>query len=986
DQAVAADAFSISITVSDGVALSEAMTPGYAASIDTSSARVSASFTAERFVPDGDFELAYQRADAAPVHVATYAPRAREFGDDSGRAYAAVRLHVELPDGAPAPERKRIDRAIAVDVSHSQSKETIAEAATLAARLLRDLDPGERFVVLACDSACDAYPEDGLAASSDDEIKKATAFLAARAPGGSSDLAGAALEAAHRLGGSASAQAVILGDGAPTSGELSAAAIARRVRPALEGGHVDLRLLGIGRTVDEVVLADLARALDAGYARAADGRSTKERGDDLAIALRRPLVRAAKLTLPSGFDDVLPARLPSLALGEDVTVLARVEPGARSGDVTLEGTLDGAAYKLARAAKVEDGGFQNAIVPRLWAEARIADLEAADDKDTSREVVALSKAFHVMSRKTSLLVLENDRMFSAYGIERTTKGAADQSDHVFGMVGGAPLATSAEPSAFGAMGVLGGASVPEPMSATSPWGASAGSDPMSARGNMWGDGVGPSLGAGGLGLSGVGEGGSGKGDGIGLGSIGTIGHGASNGAGQGFGSGHGRLGGSHKSSAPQVRMGASQVSGRMPPEVIQRVVRMNFGRFRLCYEQALAKDANLQGRVSVRFLIARDGSVAASSDGGSDIGDANMVQCVVNAFRSLSFPTLPDSSGPVTVVYPLQFASDGTRPTSPPRAPEKPVAPLPAEKVWPLRPDEMPPKPLAHHRAGDERWRSSSDAVVAKARSEAASDPASRKRREALVRALLGRGQFDEARVVAEAFADADPDSVVASELVAEARAATGDGAGALTAVDAAVESAPRSTTAHGRAARAFEAAGDERRACAHWRSLAELEPGDDGAIAESLRCRARSADGRATAEAEAKDIDKRGPRVAALVAAFERGDAPAFEDHAPAGGLVAKVTCADGHERCGAVVVVTPQGIVVSPWTPGSWRAGAGEVAVGALWNGAYKTRLVGASVGVRATVTVRALGATRAFELDPTSPDETAAITQLENMEWGS
>ena len=581
-------------------------------------------------------------------------------------------------------------------------------------------------------------------------------------------------------------------------------------------------------------------------------------------------------------------------------------------------------------------------------------------------------------------------MFSASGTERTRTGAAEQRAHVFGMVGGAPLATSSEPSAFGTMGVLGGATAPEPTAPSSPWGASAGNDPMSARGNMWGDGIGKSFGAGGLGLSGVGEGGAGKGDGIGLGSIGTIGHGASNGegtgSGQGFGSGHGRLGGSHKSSPPQVRMGASQVSGRLPPEVIQRVVRMNFGRFRLCYENALGKDPNLQGRVSVRFLIARDGSVAASSDGGSDIGDVNMVQCVVNSFRSLSFPSLPDSSGPVTVVYPLQFSSDGTRPASAPRSPEKPIAPLPKEKVWPLRADEMPPKPLAHHRAGDERWRSSSDAVVAKARSDAASDPASRKRRESLVRTLLGRGQFDEARVVAEAFADADPDSVVASELVAEARAATGDGAGALTAIDAAVESAPRSTTAHGRAARAFEAAGDERRACAHWRSLAELQPSDDGAIAESLRCRARSADGRATAEAEAKDIDKPGPRVAALAAAFERGDTPAFEDHAPAGTLVAKVTCAEGHERCGAVVVVTPQGTVVSPWTPGAWRSGAGEVAVGALWNGAYKTRLVGAAVGVKATVTVRALGSTRAFEVDPTSPDTTAAITQLENMEWGS
>jgi len=49
--------------------------------------------------------------------------------------------------------------------------------------------------------------------------------------------------------------------------------------------------------------------------------------------------------------------------------------------------------------------------------------------------------------------------------------------------------------------------------------------------NMWGEMIGDSFGAGGLGLSGVGEGGGGRGEGIGLGSIGTIGHGAGTGTG-----------------------------------------------------------------------------------------------------------------------------------------------------------------------------------------------------------------------------------------------------------------------------------------------------------------------------------------------------------------------------------------------------------------------------------------------------------------------
>ena len=188
----------------------------------------------------------------------------------------------------------------------------------------------------------------------------------------------------------------------------------------------------------------------------------------------------------------------------------------------------------------------------------------------------------------------------------------------------------------------------------------------SAAGNMWGDKVGDAFGAGGLGLSGTGEGGGGKGggagQGIGLGNIGTIGHGAGAsgsqapgaGVGQGFGSGHGRLGGGHQTKAPELRQGVVQVNGRLPPEVIQRIVRQNFGRFRLCYENGLRTNPNLQGRVSAKFVIDRAGSVPTSSDGGSDLPDQAVVACVVRGFSSLSFPQ--PEGGVVTVVYPIIFA------------------------------------------------------------------------------------------------------------------------------------------------------------------------------------------------------------------------------------------------------------------------------------------------------------------------------------------
>ncbi len=213
-----------------------------------------------------------------------------------------------------------------------------------------------------------------------------------------------------------------------------------------------------------------------------------------------------------------------------------------------------------------------------------------------------------------------------------------------------------EAAEFGMIGLLNTGAGGDPNAPTAPWGRddSLGSDPISARGNMWGDSIGDAFGAGGLGLSGIGEGGGGRGEGIGLGSIGTIGHGAGTGTGQGFGSGHGRLGGSHRTSPPKVRMGATTVNGRLPPEVIQRIVRQNYGRFRLCYENGLRNNPNLQGRVSVRFIIGRDGSVSNVGNAGSDLPDPGVVSCVTRAYYGLSFPQ--PEGGIVTVVYPIMFS------------------------------------------------------------------------------------------------------------------------------------------------------------------------------------------------------------------------------------------------------------------------------------------------------------------------------------------
>jgi hypothetical protein len=106
--------------------------------------------------------------------------------------------------------------------------------------------------------------------------------------------------------------------------------------------------------------------------------------------------------------------------------------------------------------------------------------------------------------------------------------------------------------------------------------------------------------------------------------------------------------------APRIRQaGVTTSSNALPVEVIERIVRQNFGRFRLCYENGLRGEPALAGTVRVRFVIEADGATGVVNDAGSDLPDAGVVACVERAFGNLSFPS--PAGGAMTVTYSLSF-------------------------------------------------------------------------------------------------------------------------------------------------------------------------------------------------------------------------------------------------------------------------------------------------------------------------------------------
>ncbi|WP_438016824.1 AgmX/PglI C-terminal domain-containing protein [Sorangium sp. So ce315] len=590
---------------------------------------------------------ALDQRDAAPeadfvVDPARLGATAARGGLRSGELVLA---RVAAPFDGHAPPDPLASAVILVDTSASRAlglDEQLGLLAAVAQAVARAGGPGAPLTVACYDQTVEPVFDGAASAFGEAEIRR----IRERQALGASDLGRALRWAGERAPARGQRRVVLLSDGIATAGEVAPGALRGAAAALRDAGVERLDAVALGGIRDEAALRQLVTAglpRDGAVIDGARGAAEVERR--LASATRSGIavgVEGARWVWPRVLDGVQP--------GDEALVYAEVP-----AELPVRITVDG------RTTAPDLRGVERPLLERAWARAKIDGLLAqeapgVDQGALRRQIVDLSIAHRVLSPYTALLVLETEGDYARHHIAR--RGLSDILTVEGGRVavqrrswppGGKPW-DAARPADRGAGDAAGaGAALRPPPAPPEP---------------PAGGGAAPRMTAGGLGLSGVGEGGGGRGEGIGLGSIGTIGHGgaadappasaAPAGAGQGFGSGHGRLDGVHRAASPSIRMGATQVSGRLPPEVIQRVVRQSFGRFRLCYEQGLQRDASLQGRVAVRFTVDPSGAVASARDGGSDLPDAAVVSCVIRAFHGLTFPA--PEGGTVDVVYPLLLA------------------------------------------------------------------------------------------------------------------------------------------------------------------------------------------------------------------------------------------------------------------------------------------------------------------------------------------
>ncbi|MFO0670392.1 MAG: FecR domain-containing protein [Polyangiaceae bacterium] len=400
------------------------------------------------FVPTGDLTVEYALADrASDVNAWAYTSSGAPSAPQDSFAAFALR-----PKFASWGESKPRDVAIVVDSGRAMFGERFQRARRLAVQIAQELDRRDRVTVLACDIACKEAPG-SLESAGGQKAKSVAEFLAGIEPDGATDLVGALRRAAARKDATRDLRVILVSDGIASAGFRTPRRIEAETRDVLGDARSSLVAVPIGADADTRLLEGVARAGGGVVVPYAPGQTLEGTAVDVVTASYGVALRDVELTLPEGLVDTAPRVLPSIRPGGELVVTAKMTRDSvrrRRAEGKVAGQPFEARYPLDVRATTNAG---NAFVPRLFAAARISDMEDGARTDQERaEVVKLSQRFSVPSRLTSLLVLESEAMFNAFGIDRTQVAPTWTGET---LADGTEVATLAKDEVGAGLGTLG---------------------------------------------------------------------------------------------------------------------------------------------------------------------------------------------------------------------------------------------------------------------------------------------------------------------------------------------------------------------------------------------------------------------------------------------------------------------------------------------------------------------------------------------------
>ncbi len=108
-----------------------------------------------------------------------------------------------------------------------------------------------------------------------------------------------------------------------------------------------------------------------------------------------------------------------------------------------------------------------------------------------------------------------------------------------------------------------------------------------------------------------------------------------------------------KDSTPRAQLASMGVEGGLDKDIIRRIVRAHINEIRYCYNEGLAEDPTLAGRVVIKMTIdGSKGTVTESEVASTTLEDSDVPECIAKATTRWKFPKSADGNK-VVVSYPF---------------------------------------------------------------------------------------------------------------------------------------------------------------------------------------------------------------------------------------------------------------------------------------------------------------------------------------------
>jgi hypothetical protein len=335
--------------------------------------------------------------------------------EQDGARYLMLRYRPVLP---AREERPRRDWVFLFESSGERDPLLARTQVEIIRSVLANAEHGDTFAILTAGIRARALA-DKLQPATPQNVQAALAMLDQTHLIGAFDLGKALEAAAPFLKAAKNPWLVHLGSGKAGMGERRAEVLAKRI-PA--GSHYVG--VGVGKRWSRQFMKLAAERTDGYITQINPDEPITWRAFDLVATLNTPRLLNVRAVDPDK-QAVFLTYANSLAQGEELCAIARLEKPAGELDPTVPksvlvtGEVNGKRFRQTVAIKKTAPHAD--YLPRTWAKLEIDRLLAENAEKNKDRIIELSKAMYVMTPYTSLLVLENEKMYKDFKVDRGRK-------------------------------------------------------------------------------------------------------------------------------------------------------------------------------------------------------------------------------------------------------------------------------------------------------------------------------------------------------------------------------------------------------------------------------------------------------------------------------------------------------------------------------------------------------------------------------------